>query len=53
MNDIKSDTQRLRGEADKIALWIKYPIQILDKEYMPSKGSLQKEIYNTAEYARG
>ena len=51
LNDIKSDTQRLRGEADKIALWIKYHNPNLDLEYAP-KGSLKKEIYDTAEYAR-
>jgi len=51
INDIKSDSSRLRGEADKIALWIKYHNPELDKKHAP-KGSLQKEIYESAEYAR-
>ena len=51
LNDIKSDSSRLRGEADKIALWIKHHKTILDKDHAP-KGSLQKEIYDSAEYAR-
>ena len=51
LNDITSDSSRLRGEADKIALWIKYHNPNLDKEFAP-KGSLQKEIYDSAEYAR-
>ena len=28
INDIKSDSSRLRGEADKIALWIKYHLNV-------------------------
>ena len=51
LNDITNDSPRLRGEADKIALWIKYHNPNLDKEFAP-KGSLQKEIYDSAEYAR-
>ena len=51
LNDITNDSPRLRGEADKIALWIKYHTPNLDKEFAP-KGSLQKEIYDSAEYAR-
>ena len=51
INDIKSDSSRLRGEADKIALWIKYHNSELDKDHAP-RGSLQKEIYESAEYAR-
>ena len=51
LNDIKSDSSRLRGEADKIALWIKHHNPMLDKDHAP-KGSLQKEIYDSAEYAR-
>ena len=51
LNDITNASPRLRGEADKIALWIKYHNPNLDKEFAP-KGSLQKEIYDSAEYAR-
>ena len=50
INDIQSDSSRLRGEADKIALWIKYHNPELDKDHAP-RGSLQKEIYESAEYA--
>ena len=51
LNDIKTDGSRLRGEADKIALWIKHHNPKLDQAYAP-KGTLQKEIYDSAEYAR-
>jgi len=51
LNDIKTDGSRLRGEADKIALWIKHHNPKLDQACAP-KGALQKEIYDSAEYAR-
>ena len=35
LNDITNDSPRLRGEADKIALWIKYHNPNLDKEFAP------------------
>ena len=51
LNDVKTDGSRLRGEADKIALWIKHHNPKLDQACAP-KGALQKEIYDSAEYAR-
>ena len=51
MNSLSTDASRLRGEADKIALWLKYHDPKLDLKNTPN-GSLQKEIYKAAEYAR-
>ena len=51
INDLKSDSSRLRGEADKIALWLRYHNDKIDKKDIPS-GSLQRQIYDSAESAR-
>ncbi len=51
INDIKTDSSRLRGEADKIALWLRYHNEKLDQNNIPN-GSIQKQIYDAAEKAR-
>ena len=51
IKNLSSDYLWLRGESDKIALWVKYHDPKITKTEI-TKSVIAKEIYNSAEYAR-
>ena len=51
IKNFSSDYSWLRGESDKIALWMRYHNPKIAKNFS-SSSSIAQEIYNSAEYAR-